>query len=267
MFPWTVVRQASLSFTIFQSLLNLCSLSQWCHPTTSSCIVPFSSCPQSFPASRSPWVGSLCQLAKVLELQLQHQSLQWIFRTDFLWDWLVWSPCCPRDSQEVSPAPGFESIISLAPSLLYGPTLISVRDYWKNHSFDYTSLCQWSDTMLSRFVMAFLPRSKHLLMSCLQSPSTVILEPKKVKSVTVATFPPSICHEVMGLDAVIFVFWMLSFKPAFSLPSFSSSRGSLVPLHVLSVEWYHIICVQKMVATYWTPQLILFIKTIAFGRH
>ena len=60
--------------------------------------------------------------------------------------------------------------------------------------------------MLSRFVIAFLPRSKHLLISWLQSPPTVILEPKKIKSVTVANFSASICHEVVGLDAMILVF-------------------------------------------------------------
>ena len=60
--------------------------------------------------------------------------------------------------------------------------------------------------MLSRLVMAFLPRSKHLLISWLQSPSAVILEPKKIKSVTVFTVSPSICHEVMGRDAMILVF-------------------------------------------------------------
>ena len=75
--------------------------------------------------------------------------------------------------------------------------------------------------MLSRFVIAFLPKSKRLLISWPQSPSAVILEPKKIKSVSVSTFPPSICYEVMGLDATIFVFWMLSFKLAFSLSSFT----------------------------------------------
>ena len=60
--------------------------------------------------------------------------------------------------------------------------------------------------MLSRFVIAFLPRSKGLLISWLQSPSAVILEPKKIKSLTVSTVSPSICHEVMGPDAIIFVF-------------------------------------------------------------
>ena len=71
--------------------------------------------------------------------------------------------------------------------------------------------------MLSKLVITFLPRSKHLLISWLQSPSAVILEPKKIKSATVSTVSPFICHEVMGPDAMIFVFWMLSLKPTFSL--------------------------------------------------
>ena len=75
--------------------------------------------------------------------------------------------------------------------------------------------------MFFRFFIAFLPRSKRLLILWLQSPSTVILEAKKIKSVTVSTFPPSIWHEVTGLDAMILVFWMLNFKPAFSLSSFT----------------------------------------------
>ena len=72
---------------------------------------------------------------------------------------------------------------------------------------------------LSRFVIAFFPRSKHLLILWLQSLSIVIVEPKKIKSATVSTFSLSIYHEVMGLDAMIFIFWMLSFKPVFSLSS------------------------------------------------
>ena len=75
--------------------------------------------------------------------------------------------------------------------------------------------------MLSRLVITFLPRSKSLLISWLQSPSAVILEPRKIKSDTVSTGSPSISHEVMGLDAMIFVFWMLSFKPTFSLSTFT----------------------------------------------
>ena len=68
---------------------------------------------------------------------------------------------------------------------------------------------------LSRLVIAFLPRSKYLLISWLQSLSTVILEPRKIKSATVSVYSPSVCHEVMGLDAIILVFLMVSFKPAF----------------------------------------------------
>ena len=75
------------------------------------------------------WVSSLHQVAKVLELQLQHQSFQWMFRTDFLYNRLIGSPCSPRDSQESSPTP-FKSINSSALSLLYGPTLTSIHNYW-----------------------------------------------------------------------------------------------------------------------------------------
>ena len=74
--------------------------------------------------------------------------------------------------------------------------------------------------MLSRFVVAFLPGSKRLLMSWLQSPHTVILEPKEIASVTVSTFSPSVCHEMMRPAAMTLVFWMLSFESAFSLSSF-----------------------------------------------
>ena len=69
--------------------------------------------------------------------------------------------------------------------------------------------------MLSRLVITFLPRSKRILISWLQSPSVVIWEPQKIKSDTVSTVSPSIYHEVMGPDAMILVFWMLSFKPTF----------------------------------------------------
>ena len=87
--------------------------------------------------------------------------------------------------------------------------------------------------MLSKLVITFLSRSKHLLISWLQSPSAVILEPKKIKSDTVSTVSPSISHEVMGPDAMILVFLTLSFKPVFHVPLSLSSRGSLVPLSFL----------------------------------
>ena len=82
-------------------------------------------------------------------------------------------------------------------------------------------------TMLSRLVIAFLPKSKCLLISWLQSPSAVILEPKKIKSVAASTVSAPISHEVMGPAAMILVFWMLSFKPTFSLSSFHFHQEAL----------------------------------------
>ena len=76
--------------------------------------------------------------------------------------------------------------------------------------------------MLLKLVIAFLPRNKHL--SWLQSPSAVILPHPQIESLTVSTVSPSICHEVMGTDSVVLVFLMLSFKPAFSLSSFTSIK-------------------------------------------
>ena len=86
--------------------------------------------------------------------------------------------------------------------------------------------------MLS-MVITVLPTSKSLLISWLQSPSAVILEPPKIKSDTVSTVYPFISHEVMGPDAIILVFWMLSFKPTFHCPLSFSSWGSLVLFHFL----------------------------------
>ena len=93
--------------------------------------------------------------------------------------------------------------------------------------------------MLTRLVITFLRKSKCLLISWLQSPSAVILEPKNIKSDTVSTVSPSISHEVMGPDAMIFIFWMLSFKPTFSLSSFhfhqeAFSSSSLSAIRVVS---------------------------------
>ena len=86
-----------------------CPLHWWCYPAISSSEALFF-CPQSFLASRDVSSESaVCQITKVLEFQLQHQSFQWDFRVDFPWDWLIWAPCCPRHSQESSPAPQFKS--------------------------------------------------------------------------------------------------------------------------------------------------------------
>ena len=88
-------------------------------------------------------VGSFHQISIVLELQLQ--SFQWIFNVDFLQEWLIWSLCSPRDSQESSPVTQFKNMSSLALDCLHGPTLTSLHDYRKNHSFDHPDLCWQSD--------------------------------------------------------------------------------------------------------------------------
>ena len=93
---------------------------------------------------------------------------------------------------------------------------------------------------LSRLIIAFLPRSKCLLISWPQSPSAVVLEPKKIKSVTVSIVSPSIYHEVMGLDVMIFIFWMLSLSQLFHSPLSLSSTGSLVSLHFVPKGWCHL---------------------------
>ena len=100
--------------------------------------------------------------------------------------------------------------------------------------------------MLSRFVLTFFPRSKCLLISWLQSPSAVILEPPKIKSATVSTVSPSICHEVMGPDTMILVFWMLSFKSTFLLSSFTFikrlfSSSSLSAIKVVSSAYLRLL--------------------------
>ena len=129
---------------------NSCPLSQWCHPTISSSAAPS---PLALNLSQHQelfrWVGCLHQVTKGLQLQLQHPSFQWILSADFLQDWLVWPPCSLRDPQESSPMPRFESINSSVLSLLWGPNLTFIHDYWKNHSFDYTDL-------LAKWYLCFL---------------------------------------------------------------------------------------------------------------
>ena len=103
------------------------------HPLSSPSPVAFNLCQHQGLFWR---VDSSHQVVKVLEFQLQHQSFQWVFRTDFLEDWLAGFLCSPKDSQVSSPTPQIKSINTLALSFLYSPTLKSIHDYWKHHSFD-----------------------------------------------------------------------------------------------------------------------------------
>ena len=134
------------------------------------------------------WVNSSHEVAKVLEFRLQHQSFQWTPRTDLLQDGLVGSPCSPRDSQESSPTPHSKA------SILWCSVFFTVQlshpymTTWKTIALTRQTfvgkVMSLLFNMLSRLVITFLPRSKRLLTSWLQSPSAVILEPRKIKSLS-----------------------------------------------------------------------------------
>ena len=215
---------------------NSCPLIWWCYPTVSSSVIPFSSCLQSFPASGS---FPMCQLfasggqsieasASVLPMNLQD------------WFSLVLAGLTSLLSKRLSRIFSNTTVWKhqfFSLSLLYDPTLTSVHTTGKTIAL---TICTFVGkvmsllfNMMSRFVTAFLPRSKHLLILWQQSPSTVISEPKKIKSVTVSIVSPSICHEVMGPDAMILVFecWVLS--QLFHSPLSPSLGDSSVPLRFL----------------------------------
>ena len=114
-----------------------CPSNQWCHPAISSSVIPFSSCPQSLPASESFPVSQLFAWSgQGTRVSALASSFQRNPRADLLQNRLIGSPCSPRDSQESSPTPQFKSINSSALSLLHFPTLTSIHDHWKNHSLD-----------------------------------------------------------------------------------------------------------------------------------
>ena len=151
-------------------------------------------------------------MAKGLELQLQHQSFQWIFRIDFLYDFLVWYPCSEGtlrvfSNTTVQKHQFFSGQLSRGESshvhtrLLEKSHLRLDGQLWQSNLLLFNILC--------RFVIAFHLRSKRLLISWLQSPSALILQPPQIKSLTVTIVSPSICHEVMGPDVIILAFWKL----------------------------------------------------------
>ena len=176
------------------------------------------------------WVSSLHQVAKVLQPQLQHQSSQWTPRTDFRINWWdlhavqgTLKSLLQHHSAKASILLHSAFFIDQLshPYMTTGKTIALTRQTFVGKVMSLLF------NMLSRLVITFLPRSKHILISWLQPPFAVILEPKKIKSATVSTVSPSICHEVVEPDAMIFVFWMLSFKPTFSLSSFTFHQEAL----------------------------------------
>ena len=222
---------------------NSCPLSWWCHLTISSSVVPFS-CPQSFPTLGSFQMSQLfIRWPKYWSFSFNiSPSNEHPLLISFRMDWL--------DLLAVQGT--LKSLLqhhSSKASILLCSAFFTVQ---LSHSFMTTrktiALTRWTFVgkvmslllnMLSRLVITFLPRSKYLLLSWLQSPSAVILEPQKIKSDTVSTVFPSISHKVMGPHAMIFVFWMLSLKPTFSLSSFTFikrlfSSSSLSAIRVVS---------------------------------
>ena len=130
--PGLPVHHQLLKFTQTH-VLRVCDSIQPSHPRSS----PSPPAPNpSQHQSLVQWVNSSHEVAKVLELQLQHHSFQSNPRADLLQNGLVGSPCSPRDSQQSSPTPQFKSINSSALSFLHSPTLTSIHDHWKNHSLD-----------------------------------------------------------------------------------------------------------------------------------
>ena len=227
--PWTKHSRPPCPAPTPRVYPNSCPLSQWCNPAISSSVVPFSSFPQPLPASGSFQMSQL--------FSLLGQSIRDSASTSVL----------PMNTQDWSPLrwTGWISLHSKGLSRVFSNAIVQKHQFFstqlssqsnshihtwllENHSLDKMDLCWQSNVllfnMLSRLVITFLQKSKHLSISWLQSPTAVILEPRKIKSATASTVSPSICHEVMGPDAMILVFWMLSFKPTFSLSSFTSIK-------------------------------------------
>ena len=222
--PWTIVCQASLSITNTQCLLKLISIELM---MTSNCLIlsrPLLLLPSTFPSIRIFSKESVLHIRwpEYWSFSISHSN-EHPGLISFRMDWL--------DLLAVQGTLRSLQHHSSKTSILWHSAFLIVQ---LSHPYMTTGkaidLTRWTFVgkgmslllnVLSRLVITFLPRSKSLLISWLQSPSAVILEPKKIKSVSVSIVSPSISHEVMGPDAMILVFWMLSFKPTFSLSFFT----------------------------------------------
>ena len=222
--PWTIVCQASLSITNTQCLLKLISIELM---MTSNCLIlsrPLLLLPSTFPSIRIFSKESVLHIRwpEYWSFSISHSN-EHPGLISFRMDWL--------DLLAVQGTLRSLQHHSSKTSILWHSAFLIVQ---LSHPYMTTGkaidLTRWTFVgkgmslllnVLSRLVITFLPRSKSLLISWLQSPSAVILEPKKIKSVSVSIVSPSISHEVMGPDAMILVFWMLSFKPTFSLSLFT----------------------------------------------
>ena len=226
---------------------NFCPLSQWCHPTISSSVVLFSSCPQSFPASGSFQMSQLFASSRqsiglsastsVLPMNQSFQcSNEHSGLISFKMDWLdllavqgtLKSLLQHHSSNTSIFQPSAFFIVQLShPYMTTGKTI--ALTIWTFVGKVMSLLFN----MVSRLVITFLPRSKCLFITWLQSSSAVILKLPKMKSLTVSTVSPSICHEVMGPDAMTLFSECWALSQLLYSPLLLSSRGSLVLLHFL----------------------------------
>ena len=209
--------------------------SQWCYPTISSSVVPFSSCLQSFPASGSFPMSQFFtsggqSIGASVSASVLPMNIQYWFPFEIS---LVWSPFRPRDSQESSPTRQLKSISCLALSFLYGPTLTSMHDYWKNHSFDSVGkVMSLFFNMLSRFVSFYSKEPATFnFMAAVTICCDFEAQENKVYhcfhcfSIYLPWSDGTGCHDLRFLN--------LSFKLTFHSPLSLSSRGFWVPLHFL----------------------------------
>ena len=232
---------------------NSCSLIRWWNSAVLSSVVPFPSCPQSLPVSGSfpmnqlfAWGGQsigISASASVLPMNTQDwPSVGWTGWTFFAVQGTLKSLIQHHSSKApIFQCSAFSTVQLSHPYITTGKTIALTRQTFVGKVMSLLF------NMLFRLVITFPPRSKCLLISWLQSPSAVILEPKKIKSDTASTVSPFISHEMMGPDTMILVFWMLSFKPTFSLfftfikRLFSSSSLSAIGwcyLHIWGYRYF-----------------------------
>ena len=212
--------QVSLSIANSRIYSNSCPLSRWRHPTISSSVVPFSSCLQSFPASGSfPMSQLFASGGKSIGDSASASVLPTNIQDRFRLGWTVLAiqgtveSLFQHHSSKAS-IPQCSAFFIVQLSHPYVTTVKTIALTWWTFVGKIISLFF---NMLSRLAIAFLPRSKRLLISWLQSSSAVILEPPNIKLVTFSTVSPFICHEVMGPDAMILGFWMLSLSQHLTL--------------------------------------------------
>ena len=225
--PWIAARQASLSITSSQSLLKLMSIESvmpsshliLCHPLFLLSPIPPSITVFSNESTLHMKWPKYWSVNFSISPSNEHPGL-----ISFRMDWLDFltvqeTPKCllqhHSSKASIFRCSAFFTVQLSHPYMTTGKTIALTRRTFVGKVMSLLF------NMLSRLVITFLPRCKRLLISWLQSPSAVILEPKKIKSDTASTVSPSISHEVMGPDAMILAFWMLSFKPTFSLSSFT----------------------------------------------